>query len=336
MDDRYSRQIRFQPIGEVGQEKINSKHVLIVGCGALGSANAESLVRAGIGKLTIVDRDYVEESNLQRQQLFTEKDVEEKIPKAIAAKKHLMKINHHVTIHAHVMDVTSLTLSELLHDVDLVIDATDNFDTRFILNDTLQQQRIPWIFGSCAGSTGMSFTIIPNETPCLRCLLQSMPINGSTCDAAGIIGPAVQMVVAHQTTEALKLLTHATNKLRANYLTFDLWNNLFQTIDMGRAKNHDCPTCGVNPTYPALDYQNQLKTEVLCGRDTVQLRRGTNLSLLDLAKRFESFTSVKQNDFLLSIEYLNYRIVFFHDGRTFIHGTNSITAAKKIYYQLVG
>ncbi|MEK4749873.1 ThiF family adenylyltransferase [Niallia sp. FSL W8-0177] len=336
MNNRYSRQIRFQPIGEHGQEQMAKKHVLIVGCGALGSANAEALVRAGVGEVSIVDRDYVEESNLQRQHLFTEKDVEQQLPKAIAAQQHLREINQCIKIHAHVMDVTGETLEPLIKDVDLVMDATDNFDTRFILNDALHQHRIPWIFGACVGATGMSYTVIPNETPCLRCLLDAIPVAGVTCDAVGIIGPAVQMVVAHQTAEALKLLTGAADKRRATYLTFDLWNNLYQTIGVEGVKRDECLTCGMNPTYPALAYQNQLKTEVLCGRDTVQLRANTSHSLAALAARFQVFTSVKQNEYLVSITYQSYRIVFFLDGRTLIHGTNSVTEAKKIYYQLVG
>lgn len=336
MDERYSRQVLFRPIGEQGQEKISRKHVLVVGCGALGSANAEALVRAGIKHLTIVDRDYVEFSNLQRQQLFTEEDATDSVPKAIAAKKKLTEINSTVSIDAYVMDATSNTLRPLLDQVDLVIDATDNFDIRFVLNDLLQQLQIPWIFGACVGSTGMSFTIIPKKTPCLQCLLPAIPLVGATCDAVGIISPTVQMVVAHQTTEAFKLLVEAEDTLRSNLVTFDLWNNQYQTINMNRAKKQDCPTCGSNPTYPYLQYNKQTKTEVLCGRDTVQIRTDREVSLIDLAKHLEKVGAVSQNDFLLVLNYHAYRLVFFKDGRTFIHGTNSIELAKKIYYQLIG
>lgn len=214
MTDRYSRQTLFQQIGEQGQKKIREKHVLIVGCGALGSANAETLVRAGIGKLTLVDRDYVEYSNLQRQQLFSETDAREQMPKAIAAKARLIEINADPVIEAHVMDATNESLRQLLKGVDLVIDATDNFDIRFILNDLLQKHRVPWIFGSCVGSTGMSYTILPDQTPCLQCLLDAIPVSGATCDTAGIIAPAVQMVVAHQSAEALKILTENEQALQ--------------------------------------------------------------------------------------------------------------------------
>jgi len=336
MTDRYSRQVLFTPIGKQGQHKIGEKHALIIGCGALGSANAENLVRAGIGSLTIIDRDYVELSNLQRQQLYTEKDVMEQLPKAIAAKSRLQAINSDVTIHAHVLDATPAKLDTLLKGVDLVIDATDNFDTRLMMNDLLQKSQIPWIYGSCVGSTGMSYTILPKQTPCLQCLLDAVPPTGATCDSVGIISPAVQMVVAHQTTEALKLLIEDYDALRTKLITFDLWNNLYQMINVEKAKKSQCPACGENPTYPYLNYESQTKTEVLCGRNTVQIRANRNVHLDELANRLKNIGAVKVNDFLLSLEYQSYRLVFFKDGRTLIHGTNSIEKAKNIYYQLAG
>ncbi|MFD2046489.1 MoeB/ThiF family adenylyltransferase [Ornithinibacillus salinisoli] len=336
MSDRYARQSLFKPIGESGQQKIGEKHVLLVGCGALGSANAEGLVRAGIGKLTIIDRDYVELTNLQRQQLFTEQDYLNQIPKAIAAKARLHDINSNVIIHAHVIDATYTSLEPLLKDVDLLIDATDNFDTRFIINDLMQKHKIPWVFGSCVGSTGMSYTILPNETPCLQCILDATPISGATCDSVGIIYPTVQMVVAHQQAEALKLLVEDDNALRTKLVTFDLWNNFYHTMNMDRSKKKSCPSCGDNPIYTYLDYEHQPKTEVLCGRNTVQIRNKRRVSLEELANRLLTVGTVKKNDFLVSVEYDSYRVVFFQDGRTLIHGTNSIDTAKKIYYQLTG
>jgi adenylyltransferase/sulfurtransferase len=337
MAERYSRQILFKPIGGKGQKKIEQKHVLIIGCGALGTANADNLVRGGIGKLTLIDRDYVEYSNLQRQQLFTEEDALEQIPKAIAAQKRLSKINSNVRIEAHVIDATSVTLTPLLRGVDLVIDATDNFDIRLTMNDLLQKHKIPWIFGSCVGSTGMSFTILPNQTPCLQCLLDATtPLSGATCDSVGIISSAVQMVVVHQTTEALKLLVEDYDLLRTSLVTFDLWNNHYQTINVEQAKKSECSTCGNEPSFKYLDYEFQMKTEVLCGRNTVQIRSNQKVYLEELAKRLSSIGAVKLNDFLLSIEFESYRIVFFQDGRAFIHGTNSIERAKSVYHKLIG
>lgn len=334
--ERYSRQMLFMPIGEEGQRKITEKRVLIIGCGALGSANAENLARAGIGELILVDRDYVEWSNLQRQQLYTEADVENQIPKAVAAKARLHEINSEVEIEAYVMDADAITLLPLLRGIDLVMDATDNFDTRFMLNDLLQKASIPWIFGSCVGSTGMSYTIFPNESPCLRCLLDAIPVNGATCDSAGIISPAVQMVVAHQTTEALKILVEDQAALRTSLLTFDLWNNQYHTMKVERAKKQTCPSCGENPSYPSLNYQRRTKSEVLCGRNTVQIRASQAHDFQLLKERLKRIGAVKANDFLISVEYETYRLVFFQDGRTLIHGTNSIEKAKSIYYQLAG
>src|SRR5690625_2346982 len=234
MTDRYSRQKRFTPIGEKGQHKIGNKHVLIIGCGALGTANADNLARSGIGRLTLIDRDYVEYSNLQRQQLFTEADAIEQIPKAIASQKRLTEINSNVVIDAHIMDATSTSLTPLLDGVDLVIDATDNFEIRLIMNDLLQKLNIPWIFGTCVGSSGMSFTILPKQTPCLQCLLDATPISGATCDSVGIISSAVQMVVVHQTTEAFKILVEDYDALRTSLVVFDLWNNYYQTINLNK------------------------------------------------------------------------------------------------------
>lgn len=337
MNDRYSRQTRFRPIGEKGQAQIEQKHVLIMGMGALGTAVAGSLVRAGIGMLTIVDRDYVESSNLQRQQLFSEEDAKQRLPKAIAAKKRLNEINSSVNIKAFVMDATSTSLPSVLDGVDLVIDATDNFDIRLVLNDLMQKYRIPWIYGSCVGSTGMSYTILPGVTPCLHCLLQTIPAHTGTCDTVGIIAPAVHIVAAHQTTEALKLLVGATASLRSHLLIFDLWNNQYLTMDVNHAKKADCPSCGTAPTFPYLTYEAQTKSEVLCGRDTVLIRSNRNReSLEQLSKKLASYGDIQLNPYLLSLTYNTYRLVFFQDGRTFVHGTNSIEKAKSIYYGLLG
>lgn len=336
MEERYNRQTLFKPIGVSGQQKISEKHVLILGCGALGTANAEALVRGGIGKLTIIDRDYVELTNLQRQQLFTEQDCLDQIPKAIAAKEKLEVINSNVQIESFVMDATNTTLEPLIKNVDLVIDSTDNFDTRFMLNDLMQKYNIPWIFGSCVGSTGMSYTILPKQSPCLQCILDTIPVTGATCDSVGIIYPTVQMVVAHQQAEALKLLVLNKQALRTKLVTFDLWNNQYHTINMDRAKKDSCSSCGENSIYPHLNYDAATKSEVLCGRNTVQIRNKREVSLDKLADQLKQFSNVKKNDFLLSIDYHSYRVVFFRDGRALIHGTNSVTVAKKVYYQLTG
>ncbi|MGM8215378.1 MoeB/ThiF family adenylyltransferase [Bacillaceae bacterium W0354] len=336
MSDRYSRQMLFHKIGETGQEKIKRKHVLIIGVGALGTANAEILARSGVGKLTLVDRDYVELSNLQRQQLFSEEDVYDQLPKAVAAKRRLEKINSEIVVDAHVMDATIGDLETMMGTVDVVIDATDNYDIRFYMNDLIHKYDVPWIFGSCVGSSGMSYTILPGDTPCLSCILQATPVSGATCDSVGIISPAVQMVVVHQTTEALKLLVEDVASLRTRLVMFDLWNNYYQTIGVERAKEDHCATCGEKANYPYLTDEHGPKTEVLCGRNTVQIRTNKKFELQEMGQRLSKLGIVKGNEFLLSLEYKTYRLVLFRDGRTLVHGTNSIEEAKRVYYQLVG
>ncbi|RCW66957.1 MoeB/ThiF family adenylyltransferase [Saliterribacillus persicus] len=337
MESRYQRQALFKEIGDHGQKKIRQKHIGIVGCGALGSQSADMLSRAGIGKLTLIDRDYVELTNLQRQQLYTEEDVEKQLPKAVACKNHLEKINHEVDVDAIVLDLTADNITSSLKNVDLIIDATDNFDTRFLINDFAQKHKIPWIFGACVGSAGMSFTFIPDQTPCLDCLIKTAPMYGATCDSVGIISPAVQMVVANQVSEALKWLVEAKEKMRSTFITFDLWQNTYYSMNVTKAKSEECPSCGEQPVYPHLQFKNHPKSEILCGRNTVQIRRQTaNISLEELAKHVASFGKVTTNPFLVSVDMDPYRIVFFRDGRTFIHGTNSIDKAKSLYYKMIG
>lgn len=338
--ERYSRQTLFTPIGEQGQQKIANKHVLIIGAGALGTASAESLVRAGVGKITIVDRDYVEWSNLQRQQLYVEADAAHQIPKAYAAEKRLQEINSDVIVKAHIMDVTPLEMEALIVGVDLILDATDNFDIRLIINDISQKHGIPWIYGSCVGSYGISFTIIPGKTPCLHCLMESVPFGGLTCDTAGIINPTVGLVVAHQTTEALKIIVEDWDALRNKIISFDLWNNQQSTIDVSKMKKDDCLSCGVHASYPFLHFDNQMKTAVLCGRDTVQIRPPHqikhNLEKLSATLARQGH-DVKHNAFLLFLTINNgQRLVMFQDGRTLVHGTNDIVEAKKLYHRYFG
>ncbi|WP_141430929.1 thiazole biosynthesis adenylyltransferase ThiF [Bacillus sp. 03113] len=339
MSERYSRQELFAPIGPQGQQKLREKHVLIIGAGALGSGSAEMLVRSGVGKLTIVDRDYVEESNLQRQQLYSEQDAKEQLPKAIAAEKRLKTINSDVHIKAIVGDASLENLEELAKDVDLILDGTDNFETRMAINDLSQKQGIPWIYGACVGSYGMSFTIIPGKTPCLHCLLKAIPIQGMTCDTGGIIAPAVQMVVAHQGAEALKILAEDYDAIRTSFVSFDLWQNQYTSMKVSRAKDPNCLSCGSHRTYPYLDIENRTKSTVLCGRETVQIRPPKTLSvrLEDLSGQLKQLGfEVKGNPFLISAKIDQQRLVIFNDGRALIHGTKDLTQAKSIYQKILG
>ncbi|WP_456271116.1 thiazole biosynthesis adenylyltransferase ThiF [Bacillus sp. AK031] len=339
MTERYSRQELFSGIGMEGQKKLAEKHVLIIGAGALGSGNAEALVRAGVGKVTIVDRDYVEWSNLQRQQLYTEQDAKERTPKAVAAKNRLDQINSEVKVKAIVTDATVEDFERLQDGIDLILDSTDNFDTRMIINDISQKYKIPWVYGACVGSYGISYTIIPDETPCLHCLMESVPLGGATCDTAGIISPAVGMVVACQTAETLKILVEDYSHIRKKLVTFDLWQNQNASIAVGSLKKDECLSCGTKPTYPFLQYENQTKTAVLCGRNTVQLRPQSHQDrdLETLADTLRSAGGkVERNPFLLSCEMDEHRLVLFKDGRVLIHGTKDITEAKKIYHRYLG
>lgn len=334
--ERYSRQILFNPIGETGQQLLAQKHVLIVGVGTLGTLSSEALARAGVGKLTLVDRDYIEWSNLQRQQLFTEADAKNRVPKAVAATNRLREINSEIEIISHIADVAPEEMEELIIGVDLILDATDNFDIRMIINDAAQKHNVPWIYGSCVGSYGMSYTVIPNETPCLHCLIENIPVGGATCDTAGIIHPTASQVVVHQTAEALKILTNNKQALRGKLISFDIWEN--QVIEMGvqSVKKDNCPSCGSNPTYPFLQYDHQTKSAVLCGRQAVQIRppEKQERNLVETAKRLEKLNGVVElNDFLLSFTIGEERLVLFADGRALIHGTNDLEKAKTLYHR---
>ncbi|MGG1674156.1 thiazole biosynthesis adenylyltransferase ThiF [Neobacillus sp. NRS-1170] len=339
MNNRYSRQELFSPIGKAGQQRISNKHVLIIGVGALGSGCAEALVRAGIGKLTIVDRDYVEWSNLQRQQLYSEEDAKNRIPKVIAAKNRLTGINSCVHIEAIVGDATVIELEDWAQKVDLIMDATDNFETRMIINDVSQKVGVPWIYGACVGSYGISYTIIPEKTPCLSCLLDTVPLGGLTCDTAGIISPAVNMVVSYQISEALKILVGNMDSLRNKLVSFDLWKNQFSAVQVDKLKKADCPSCGNERSYPFLSFENQTKSAVLCGRDSVQIRPSipTVIDLEALEKILaKNGGTVQRNPFLLSYTLGSHRLVVFKDGRVLVHGTKDISEAKALYHRYLG
>jgi sulfur carrier protein ThiS adenylyltransferase len=339
VNNRYSRQELFSPIGKEGQQRIFDKHVLIIGVGALGTASAEALVRAGIGKLTIVDRDYVEWSNLQRQQLYTEYDANYRIPKVIAAKNRLTEINSTVDIEAIIADASVVELETWAKKVNLIMDATDNFETRMIINDVSQKYGVPWIYGACVGSYGISYTFIPEKTPCLSCILETVQVGGLTCDTAGIINPAVNMVVSLQISEALKILVGDWDSLRNKLVSFDLWKNQYTSINVDKLKNEDCPTCGVKRSYPFLSFENQTKSAVLCGRDSVQIRPSVpvvrNLEALEKLFMNQGGT-VQRNPYLLSYTVDTHRLVIFKDGRVLVHGTKDITEAKSLYHKYLG
>lgn len=312
--------------------------MLIVGAGALGAGSAESLTRAGVKRIVLVDRDYVDWTNLQRQQLYTENDAKQQLPKVIAAKNRLNQINSDVEIQGHVMDMGIEEAEELIEGIDLIIDATDNFETRLLINDLSQKYQVPWIYGACVGSYGITYTILPGQGPCLNCFLNKIPAYNQTCDTVGIIAPAVQMVTAYQTAEALKILVEDFQAVRRKIVTFDLWENQHVQLGMDKAKKEDCPSCGTNPTYPHLEKSSALKTAVLCGRDTVQIRPSYNreIDLKEMEQRLSAHGEVRRNPYLLELQSNSRRLVLFKDGRALVHGTKDTAEAKSLYHRLLG
>jgi adenylyltransferase/sulfurtransferase len=297
------------------------------------------LTRAGVGKLTIVDRDYVEWSNLKRQQLYCEEDAIQRLPKAIAAKKRLKQICSDVEIEAIVMDASAPEIERWVSEVDLIVDGTDHFEIRMMINDAAQKYKKPWIFGACLGSYAISLPILPGKTPCLHCLLDTLPFGGGSCDTLGIIGPAVQMVVAWQGAEALKILVEDWKAVRQKLVSIDLWKNQYCSIDVQSLKKSDCPSCGNHPDYPFLSYERQTKAEVLCGRNTVQIRppKPLEIDFAVLEERLLKYgIPVEKNPYLLSFSIENCRLVIFQDGRALIHGTDEIAKAKTLYYRYLG
>ena len=337
MDDRYSRQILFSGIGEEGQRRLTAARVLIVGCGALGSAHAESLARAGVGHLRIVDRDFVEPSNLQRQTMFTESDAEKRLPKAIAAANHLRQINSEIEIEPHVSDVNYSNIEQLLDGCDVVVDGTDNFATRYLINDACVKHNINWIYGAAVGSYGVTMTIRPHQTACLRCVFEEAPPAASapTCDTSGVIMPIINIVSAVQVTETLKLITKRVEDLHGSLMQFDVWRNEWRRIGTG-APRPDCPTCGL-ALYETLSRAAE-GAAVLCGRDAIQISppQPTRINFSSLAERLRRLGEVKFNEYLLRFKTGEFELTVFQDARSIIRGTDEIATARSLYAKYIG
>ncbi|HEV7700801.1 MAG TPA: ThiF family adenylyltransferase [Pyrinomonadaceae bacterium] len=338
IDERYSRQILFGGIGAEGQRKLSEARVLIVGCGALGSSHAEMLARAGVGKLRIVDRDFVEFTNLQRQTLFKESDAQERLPKAIAAKQRLAEINTGIDVEAIVADVNNSNVECLIADCDIVLDGTDNFQVRYLLNDACVKNDVTWIYGAAVSSYGTTMTIIPRLTPCLRCIFDEMPDAGSspTCDTAGVIMPIIATVSATQVTEALKLLVGDIASLHNSLMQCDLWVNDRQKIKLGEP-NSSCKCCGLRE-FEFLDAERQEFAAVLCGRNAVQIApaNGSRVDLDSLAANLRPVADVKQNEYLLRFSVNGNEITVFSDGRAIVKGTDDVATARSIYARYLG
>ncbi len=340
MHERYARQILFYGIGREGQKILEEKTAVLVGCGALGCTSANLLVRSGIKCLKIVDRDFIEESNLQRQSLFDEEDISKNLPKAIAAQKKLQKVNSQIQIEAIVTDLSPSTLESILKNANVVIDGTDNFETRFLINDYCVKERIPWIYGACIGSIGLTMNIIPSKTPCLRCVLDAIPSFGTTetCDTAGIIAPIASMIASIQAAEALKILTENYDALNKGLVKIDLWRNEIKKLHTEDIREKsDCITCKQHH-YEFLSKDRYSTTTSLCGRNAVQILHpnGSKLDLEKLAARLEHVGGVSFNSFLLRLKLDKYELTVFPDGRSIVTGTNDASVAKGLYAKYIG
>jgi adenylyltransferase/sulfurtransferase len=338
MNERYSRQILFREIGAEGQEKLAQARVLIVGCGALGAAHAETLARAGVGFLRLVDRDFVEVTNLQRQTLYSEADAAERLPKAVAARNRIVAVNSGIEVEPIVADVTNSNIESLIKDVDLVIDGTDNFQVRYLVNDACVKHGTPWIYGAAVSSYGTTMTVWPGRTPCLKCVFDEMPDAGSspTCDTAGVIQPIISSISAIQTTEALKLLTGQVESLHGCLIQVDVWNSEWRKVRLGE-RDPECACCAKRQ-FVHLDASNIDRSTVMCGRDAVQVSppRPTNIDLPALAATLGRQFEVKQNEYLVRFTADGTEVTVFADGRAIFRGVDDPTAAKSLYARYVG
>ncbi|MET0624185.1 MAG: ThiF family adenylyltransferase [Pyrinomonadaceae bacterium] len=336
--ERYSRQILFEGIGETGQRRLGASRALVVGCGALGSAHVEMLARAGVGSLRVVDRDFVEESNLQRQTMFTERDARERTPKAVAAARRVAEINSEVECEAEVADVNQSNVERLIEGCDVVLDGTDNFATRFLVNDACVKRGVAWVYGAAVGSYGVTLTVRPRVTPCLRCVFPEVPAAGSapTCDTAGVIMPVISIVAAVQVAEALKLLTGNVDSLHGGLMQFDVWRNEWRRISAGE-RAADCPACALG-RFESLEAEAGDVAAVLCGRDAVQVspRVAASLDLEALAARLRAAGEVKSNEYLVRLRAGGYELTVFRDARAIVRGTDDPATARSVYARYVG
>jgi molybdopterin-synthase adenylyltransferase len=336
---RYARQTRYPPIGVEGQKKLLASRALVVGCGALGSVIANTLARAGVGKLRLVDRDFLELNNLQRQVLYDEGDVAAGLPKAIVAKDRLSKINSQIEIEAHVADVEHTNIVKLCEGIDCIVDGTDNFETRFLINDATLKLRLPWVYGGCIGAEGQTLTILPGETPCLRCLMPEPPPPGSTptCDSAGILGTIIGVVASMQANEALKILSGHREAISRTWNVFDLWDNTARQIKLDSFDPKDCPACS-GREFPWLSGQRGSQTAILCGRNSVQLSfpGRAAISLDELVDKLSAVGTVTRNRYLVRASIEPYQLTVFLDGRAVIGGTEDVAEAKSVYAKYVG
>lgn len=333
--DRYSRQVLFPGIGQAGQEKLAASRVAVVGCGATGTCVASLLARAGVGQLHIVDRDYVEPSNLQRQTLFDEADAAESLPKAVAAARKIHSFNSEIEVSADVADLTPENAAALLDRADLILDATDNFETRYLINDFAVKNGKPWIYAAAVASYGVTMNIIPGQTACLACIFPAPPEGtAETCDTAGILNSAVNLVASIEATEAIKFLVGAREKLRRTLLSFDVWTNDRAEVDAGRPRA-GCQVCQQRDFVHLAGARRPQIT--MCGRNSVQIHeRNRPVDFDQMSTRLEPHGTVKHNDFVLKFWREPYEITLFPDGRAIVKGTTDTAVARSLYARYIG
>jgi molybdopterin/thiamine biosynthesis adenylyltransferase len=338
LSDRYSRQILFKGIGATGQAKICDACVAVIGCGALGTCSSEMLVRAGVGTVVLVDRDFVELSNLHRQSLFTEEDVRQGLPKAVAAERALSAINREVTIRAFVNDVTSENIAQICTGCSLVVDGTDNFETRYLINDYSVRTGTPWVYGACVGSFGTACAFVPGETGCFRCLCEEPPAGAGveTCDTAGVVTPIVHTVAAFQVTQSLKLVT-GSPVAGMKLLQVDVWDDTWRTVSLEGLKNPECDCC-VKRNFAFLEGSQESRLTRLCGRNAVQISPGrpVQIDFPELSERLGRTAQVEFNDYMMRVKVGEFEIALFPDGRSIIKGTDDPGLARAVYSRYIG
>ncbi len=335
LDDRYSRQTLFKEIGPGGQKQLSAARVVIVGCGATGSALASLLARSGVGMLRIVDRDYVESSNLQRQTLFDETDARDSVPKAVAAARQIRRFNSQIIVEDHVVDLTPANADALLSGVDLILDGTDNFETRYLINDYAVKNSRAWIYSAAVGSYGVTMNILPGETACLACIFPESP-HGTveTCETSGILNSAVNLVASIAATEALKFLVGARDKMRRTLLSWDVWRNDHAEVSAA----HPRPGCRVCGERHFLHLAGEGRPHItLCGRNSVQIHeRQRPVDFAEMSARLQPLGNVRHNEFVLKFWREPYEMTLFPDGRAIIKGTTDIAIARSLYARYIG
>jgi adenylyltransferase/sulfurtransferase len=334
-DERYSRQVLFSGIGTEGQRKLTASRITIVGCGATGSVLASLLARAGVGTIRIIDRDYVEPSNLQRQTLFDEADAAESLPKAIAAARKIAAFNSEIVVEPHVADLMPTNIEALFEGAQLILDGTDNFETRYLINDFAVKNSLPWIYTAAVGSYGVTLTVLPGKSACLACIFADPPQGTfETCETAGILNSAVNLVASIAATEAVKLLVGADEWLRHTLLSFDVWRNERAEIAADKPRP-DCRVCGAHEFLHLAGVERPHIT--LCGRNSVQIHeRRRPVDLAEMSQRLKPLGTVRHNDFVLKFWHEPYEMTLFPDGRAIIKGTTDKTIARSLYARYVG